>query len=302
VKLTHLRDVIAVAERGSLRAAARHLGIAQPVITRSIREIEQDLGVVLFERRARGVILTQMGSIFLRRAIAIQNELRHAREELDQLKGMTNGQVSIALSTVPHLALLPRALEPFRARYPDVFLKVTEGLFPAIEGELKKGNVDFYVGPLGEQPLAAEFVAEKLFDYQRVILGRKGHTLTGATSLKDLVEAKWITTAVTSNRGAELGPLFESHGLPRPKIAMEAPSALTMMVAAANSDLLIMLPEQWLDFPAIGKLLHAFSIKEPLPAPPICVIWHAQLPLTPAAELLCDILRRASEHYAAATA
>ena len=74
MKLTHLRDVVAVAERGSLRAAARHLGIAQPAITRSIREIERELGVVLFERRARGVVLTPMGEVFMRRALVMQNE------------------------------------------------------------------------------------------------------------------------------------------------------------------------------------------------------------------------------------
>lgn len=302
MKLNHLRDVIAVAERGSLRAAARQLGIAQPVITRSIREIEIELGVVLFERRTRGVVLTPMGSLFVRRAVAMQNEMRRAREELDQLKGMNSGHVSIALSPAIHMVLLPRAMGLFQARFPNVFLKVVEGLYPAIEIDLASGNIDFYVGPLGEQPLGKEFVVEKLFDYSRVILGRKGHALAGATSLKDLVEARWIATTVTMNRGAELGPLFERYGLPHPKIAMEAPAALTMMVAAANSDLLVMVAEQWLAFPAMGELLNVFPIKEPLPAPAICIVRRAQLPLTPAAEFLCDILRRASEHHISARA
>jgi LysR family transcriptional regulator of abg operon len=302
MKLTHLRDVVAVAERGSLRAAARHLGIAQPAITRSIREIERELGVVLFERRARGVVLTPMGEVFLRRALVMQNELRLAREEMDQLRGQTTGRVAIALSTVSHLALLPRALQPFRARYPDVFLHVAEALFPSVEPALKDGSIDFYVGPLAEQPLDKEFAVEILFENTRVILGRKGHPLAGATSLKDLVNARWITTAVTLNTGAELGPVFESHGLPLPRIEMQAPSALTMFIAAANSDLLMMLPEQWLTFPAMRELLQRFTIKEPLPAPAIGIVWRARLPLTPAAEFLCDMLRRASEHHVAARA
>lgn len=66
MKLTHLRDIIAVSEHGSLRAAGRHLGIAQPAITRSIREIEHELGVPLFERHAKGVRLTSMGEVFVR--------------------------------------------------------------------------------------------------------------------------------------------------------------------------------------------------------------------------------------------
>ena len=68
MKLNSLRDFLAVAERGSLRAAARQLGVAQPAITRNIQELEKELGVVLFERQARGVTLSPMGEVFLRRA------------------------------------------------------------------------------------------------------------------------------------------------------------------------------------------------------------------------------------------
>jgi DNA-binding transcriptional LysR family regulator len=53
MKLTQMRDVVAIAERGSLRAAARHLRLAQPALTRSVQELERELGVPLFERRAR---------------------------------------------------------------------------------------------------------------------------------------------------------------------------------------------------------------------------------------------------------
>lgn len=299
MKLTHIRDIAAVAERGSLRAAARQLGIAQPAISRSIRELEHELGVALFERSARGVKLTPPGDLFLRRALAAQNELRQAREEIAQMKGATTGQVSVALSTVSHLALLPHVIEPFRQRYGDTFMRITEGLFPSVEATLLDGGLDFYVGPLAETP-SKEFVVEKLFDNTRVVFGRKGHALSGARSLRDLVEAQWITTTVTSVSEAELYPLFERHGLPRPRVAMQAPSALTMIVAAGNSDLLMMLPEQWLGSSFAREKLEPFHITEVLPAAPICIVRRARLPLTPAAEHLADLLRRSAEHHLAA--
>src|ERR1041384_4427354 len=68
MKFNQLRDVVAIAERGSLCAAARHLALAQPALTRSVHELERELGVPLFERRARGMILTPMGEAFVRRA------------------------------------------------------------------------------------------------------------------------------------------------------------------------------------------------------------------------------------------
>ena len=101
MKLSHLRDILAVSERGSLRAAGRYLGVAQPAITRSIREIEHELGVPLFERHAKGVRLTAMGEVFVRRAATIDSELRRAREEINQLRGRATGQVAIAMSTAP---------------------------------------------------------------------------------------------------------------------------------------------------------------------------------------------------------
>jgi LysR family transcriptional regulator, regulator of abg operon len=299
MKLSQLRDVVAVAERGSLRAAARHLGLAQPAITRSIQEIERELGVALFERQAKGMVPTPMGELFVRRAKAVQGELLRARDEIDQLRGQTTGRVSVGLSTVSHIALLPRALDTFRGRYPEVFLDFAEGLLPTMETALKDGNLDFYVGPLPETQLPKEFAVEKLFDNERVVLARKNHPLAHATSLRELVDADWITTSITVQHNAELGPLFERHGLPAPKIRMLAHSALTMIVAAASSDLLTMLPKQWCEFPWTSALLQVIAVKDVLPAPAMHIVRRARLPLTPAAEYLCDLLRRAARQQIA---
>jgi LysR family transcriptional regulator of abg operon len=293
MKLTQLRDVVTVGERGSLRGAARHLGLAQPAITRSIREIERELGVPLFERQARGMVLTPMGERFVLRARTVQDELRRAREEIDQLRGQTTGRVSVGLSTVSHIALLPRSLQAFRARYPDVLLDIEEALYPNIEIALITGKLDFYVGPLPETPLPKDLAAEKLFDNRRVVLARKGHALAGARSLRDLVDANWIATSVTIQPNAELGPLFERHGLAAPKVRMQAHSALTMIMAAAHSDLLAMMPQQWRDSPWSNELLQVIEVEELLTAAAMHIVKRTRLPLTPAAEYLCDLLRRA---------
>lgn len=299
MKLNQLRDVMAVAERGSLRAAARHLGVAQPALTRSIQELERELGVPLFEREAKGVVPTKMGELFIRRANAVRSELRRAREEIDQFRGEMHGHVSVCLSTVPHIALLPYALPAFRARYPDVHLDLAEGLYPNVEGPLRMGLVDCYVGPPPREPAGPELVVEKLFDNTRVIMCRRGHPLARARSLADLIDAEWLTTSITLKADEELAPLFAEAGLPAPRIVMQAHSSLTYIVAVAYSDLLIMVPRQWLDFPFTRDLLQRIDVAETLPAPPICLVRRAGLPLTPAAEYFCDMIRRASGHLLA---
>lgn len=298
MKLHQLRNFIAVAETGSLRAAARELNIAQPAVTRSIQELEHELGVALFERHARGAVPTPMGEAFLRRAKSATGELLRARDEIDQLRGLTHGSARIALSMVPHMALLPYTLQPFHARYPNVFLDLVDGTFGAVASRMIDGTIDCYVGPPPDQ-LPEGLVSEQLFENTRVIVGRKGHPLSGARSLRELAGAKWITTSITAKAEDELGPLFKQHRLPPATLVVQAHSALTLIVSIISSDLLAMLPIQWTQFPLTRDVLQTLDVVEVLPAPPICIIRRGSLPLTPAVEHFCDLVRRAAGHLVA---
>lgn len=297
MKFRHLRAITTVADHGSLRAAARHLGIDQPSITRSIREVEHELGVTLFERHPRGVVLTAMGQAFQRRAIAIQNELRLAADEIAQMRGDTTGQVAVALSSAVQMALLPKVIEPFRKRFPDAYLTLNEGSFPTAEAQLHEGAIDFYVGPLPEAPPKGELLVEKLFDNTRLVFGRKGHPNADARSLKELVDARWIRTLVAVDRSAELSHVFRQFGLEPPQVEMTAASTMAIILAVAHSDLLTMLPKQWLEFVGTRELLQPIYIAEALTAPPVCIVSRSRLPLTPAAEFLADLFRRASVNH-----
>lgn len=295
MKLNALRDFLAVAEHGSLRAAARQLGTVQPALSHSIAELEKELSTVLFERRASGMTLTPLGEIYRRRVSAVMSDLRHAQEELDQLRGEVHGRLRVALSSVPHIALLPNALRPFRLRYPLVKIDVLDSVYPGIEASLRDGSIDCYIGPMPTD-VPSGLIIEKLFDNTRIIVGRKGHPLAGATSLRQLADAEWITTSITHKAEEELGPLFAQHGLPAPKLVMQLHSSLTFLVSMAYSDLLMMLPVQWIQSPLLKGAVQQICIGEVLPAPQICLVRRAGLRLTPAAEYFCDMIRRAVDH------
>ena len=292
-KLTQIRDVVAVAKRGSLRAAARELGIAQPAITRSIREVERLLGTALFDRSSKGAVPTPAGAAFIRRAIVIESELLRARDEVAQIGGLETGSIAVGLSTVPHLALLPRALPAFRARYPDIEIKLVEGLLSRMQQQLEDGQLDFYVGPLFEERLPGALVAELLFTNERLIFARRNHPLSNARSLSELQGAGWISTSVTHESDAELRPLFEAYGLPSPRVVMHAQSALTLMLATAYSDLLAVLPQQWCQYPGVEQLIARIHVQESMAAPAIYSVRRRRLPLTPAAQYMHDMLCRA---------
>ena len=293
MKFTHLRDIIAVAQQGGLRRAARHLGVAQPGVSRSIRELEHELGATLFERTTTGMVLTPAGEAFCRRGVAIQHELQRACDEVRQLTSVACGVVSVALSAAAQVSMLPATLKPFLRRYPGVQLQFTEAVFPEIEANLREGSIDFYIGAVWKQHLSAELTSEKLFENKSVVMGRKGGPFASARSLHELSEARWVISSAAS-KAATMQPVFDSYGLPPPVIAVRARTSMSIITVAASSDLLAMVPQQWLGFArSIGHLAR-IPLREDLPAPSIYIVTRSSLPLTPAAEHLADLFRRAA--------
>jgi LysR family transcriptional regulator of abg operon len=294
MKLAQLRYVAAIADQGSLRAAARHLGVAQPAFSRSIAELERELGAPLFERRARGMIATSLGQAFVRRANAILNDVRRARDEFEQLKGNTLGEITIGLSIAAHLLLLPGSLRTFRDRHPKVRLHVIEGFYPTLLPGLQDGGVDFYIGPDPGLRLPATLKKETLFSAERAVLCRVKHPLANAKSLKELHDAEWITTSITPKAESEIGDVFKRHHLPEPKLVLQSQSALTLLTCLTNSDLLAMAPAQWVDSPIAAQLLRTIPVKEKLSEVAIIVVTRRDVPLAPAAGYLLDIMKRAA--------
>jgi LysR family transcriptional regulator of abg operon len=292
VKLDQLQHLVIIVEQGSLRGAARRLDMPQPALTRSVRALERELGCALFVRESSGMVLTPAGRRFHAHASIIVNEARRAVDAISQDSGEDEGTVSIALSIMPHVRMLPHALPIFLKRYPKVRLSIVEGLFPDVERELREGSIDFYIGAQPRIPPAAGLSSQFLMGNTRSLVVRKGHPLVNATRLKDLANAKWATTGVDHNPSDDIARLFEAHKLPPPNVMLRASSAASTMVAIANSDLVGMLPAEWEVFPALRNPLKAINIKEVLPAPSLVLIRRPDLPLTPAAEFLCDVMMR----------
>ncbi|WP_174279357.1 LysR substrate-binding domain-containing protein [Sphingomonas bacterium] len=302
MKLTQLRDLAAIAETGGLRRAARRLGLSQPALSRSIRELEDELGVRLFDRSIGGMALTEAGRTFATRGDAARRELERAREEALQQVGVDIGEVSIGLSSAAHVALLPRAIGPFRRRFPRVKLHIIESLFPALEAGIRDGSIDFYVGPMATRAPGGAIKIEPLFDNYRVVIGRKGHPLGAARSLDELVTAEWVMTSAIAGGDIDLRPLFEERGLPAPVVAVRTQTALSTITVASSSDLLTILPQQWLGFARVTGLLAPIDLADRLAAPGISIVSRATLPLTPAARYLSDLLHRAAMNQPDATA
>ncbi len=294
MKLHHLRNVVAIVDRGSLRAAAKHLGLAQPAMSRSIKELEVELGVTLFQRNKFGMTLTPIGEVFVRRARGMLVEFQRTLDEVEQAKGKDFGVMTVAFSAAGHLALLPSMIAPFRRRFPNMRLNVVEGTFPMLETDIRDGLIDLYYGPVSKGFSDPALVVDLLFENARIIVARPDHPLRDATMLKDLVGASWLTTPVAVDNDSEVNSVFEAAGLPAPHIAMQAASSMSLVSLVRSSDLLAPLPQQWVEFIDRTHLIERIKIRDVPNAPSICAVRRANFPLTQGAEYFNDMAVRAA--------
>lgn len=297
MKLHHLRNVVAVVERGSLRAGAKHLGLAQPAVSRSIKELEQELGVVLFERNKFGMTLTHAGEVFVRRARAIQAEFVRTLEEMEHLKGNDRGMITVGCSSATLIAMVPTIINNFHVRYPDIRIKLIEGSLPMLETQIRDGLIDLYYGPVATGFFDPALLIETLFENERMIIGRRNHPRRLATTLEELVGASWVTTPMAIDSDNEVNSVFAAAGLPAPRIVMQASSAMNLAVIVATSDLLAPVPRQWMEIIRATGLMERIAVSNVSKAPRICAVRRANIPLTPASEFLNDLANRAASTY-----
>ncbi len=292
LKLHHFHDFIAVAEAQSIRGGARERGLAQPYVSRSLKELETQLRVALLKRHSTGVELTPAGERFLIRARAALSELRKGEDEVRNWNSESGGRVSIALSSPPILALLPHVYRNFRRLCPTVHLQLSETTFPPAEPLLRDGRIDFYIGGLVEQTMHRSFERTLLFHNRRLVVARKDHPLRHARTLKQLQQADWIYSGVSQRAEQDLEDLFARDGVERPAQLTRADSQMCMLMLLLNSDAVALVPQQWASASVISDLIAPIELDSDFPSPDVVMITRAGLPLTPPAEKLANLFLR----------
>ncbi len=270
MELRALEWFVAVAEYGSMRGAARHLGVTQPALTKAIRRLEDETGVILLHRRARGVTLTAYGQALLRHAGSVRASLRDAREELSALRIGMAGHVRVGAGPAWHRAVLPEAIAAFRAERPLVRIQLLGGLDESLKAQLRAGVLDFVLAALPDAPQFDPDLVRKalLTDEYRVVAARH-HPLRrrNKIALADLIEFPWILPSAATYLAERLRVLFRAQGLPPPDAVIE--TDITGLKLALMRD------GPYLSFQATGHLenLEAWHI-QPLEVP--SATWRRQ--------------------------
>ena len=230
MNLHHLAIFHAVAETGSIRAAAARLHISQPAVSRQVRELEQTLGADLFDRLPRGMRPTRAGDRlagYARRIFALERQAAAAMAELLDLHA---GDLAIGASTTIGNYLLPAVLAEYGRRHPGVRVTLEVGNIQRqlFEDRLDVGLTEGLVG-------ADELEATVFMSDQLVVVAAPGFAPARGRPhrIRELGELPWVTRERGSGTRAVLEQALAAHSLaPREAMALASTEAIKRAVAA----------------------------------------------------------------------
>ena len=239
MELRHLRYFTAVAESLSFTRAAAALRLAQPSLSKQIRNLEEEIGVRLFDRDRNHVALTAAGEVMLnesRRLLADAEEaVRRARAAAE---GKT-GSLRVAAVSPLTLALLPESLARFRAEFPGVRVSLREKLSGGIPAELKSGDLDLGIVAAWNGRGPAGLASKLLLRCPVVSMMPPSHPLARkrGLSLRDLRDETFIVVRFSGSarHRSWMESIASAAGFkPRFGEEAESPDALPGMVAAGR--------------------------------------------------------------------
>ena len=246
LKLRQLRLLTAIADEGTVLKGSQVLNIAQPAATKSVKELEDALGVQLFERSSRGVTPTDFGHVMIKHAKLILAQLRHAGEELQSLEEGLSGRVHVGTLLAASTSLLPRALARLRERRPGIAVTVAEGTIDRLMPGLRTGDIDVVLGRLPEYRERDGLRQEVLYQDTVSIMVREDHPLTTRASLAlaDLVDQAWVMPPTQTSLRRQIDQAFRHEDLEPPRDVIESVSILTNHALLKSTDMLAAMPHQ----------------------------------------------------------
>lgn len=180
--IRHLHYFLQVAHHKSFTKAAQSLYITQPTISKMIKSIEEELGVVLFNRSGKQVELTDAGQVIFAQAQDIVHSFQHLSVELDDLIHLKKGRITIGLPPMIGSSFFPRVLGKFREQYPDIVIQLVEDGAKKVEEHVEKGLLD--IGVVLSTANEALFHSFSLVEEKLMLLVHPSHRLAEQEKVK----------------------------------------------------------------------------------------------------------------------
>jgi DNA-binding transcriptional LysR family regulator len=295
-----LKHLVAAVHCGNLVKAADECNISQSGLSRSIKSLEDRLGVPLLTRKPKGVEPTVFGRSFVERAKLILNEIDRSVQELKSLSVAEKGEAVFGVTQNYGFYFIPAVLAQLSQTHPGVRTQVVTGGFLDLVAELKAGAIDFAFGLLGRIDESAEITVEPLRDHHSRVVARAGHPLAmknEEVTPTELAAASWATL---SGEGFQrtFCDYFFSLGLPTPVQALRTDSIALIRETLASTDFLAVLPPHIVCREVQAGELAILDCEAPAEQTEVGLIFRNDSLITPQAKQVVGLIRKAVAAHA----
>ena len=272
----------AICEEGSISAAARALNLSQPSVSNTIALLERRLGVILFERRRGGIVLTHEGEVLQRRAEALATLLAGAAAEVEYAQHGIVGPLRIGGTPGALLTLLPGAIMRLEDVVGRFALSVVERPDEQLHDMLRRGEIELAFVTTRIETVPADMVEITCArDPFALIVGPHHAALGERVSLRDVADSLWILPEARGAFRRQVDALFVAAGIAVPRTAIRCDSLLTTQAIVRMTERITVLPRLVaLDGVTDGSL-RAISIDEAAFERSVGVLRLAERPLSP---------------------
>ncbi|MFJ4346507.1 LysR family transcriptional regulator [Pseudomonas sp. NPDC089401] len=294
MKLHQLRALVAIHQAGSILEASKTLHITQPALSRSIKELERELGFALLQRSHKGMALTEDGKRVIRHANLVVESIRRLQIEAASIQDAALGAVSIGVTSLTAMLNgVDESILAFRRKYPRVKITITDLRPSQILQRLRDGSLDFAI--TSQQPLSRlNLDWEALGSIKGRVICHASNQQKFSHSLRSLQYANWISLDELADQASQFHQLFEVNGLQVPQNTVECTSIMMALKLLKNTESLMTISELAVDEVftiGFNPEFVAMTVQELIPDYPVNLVCIDRHSLTAPAQELFHSLR-----------
>jgi len=294
VKLHQIKALVAIHQTGSISEASQILHVTQPAISRSIKDLESELGLALLQRSHKGMSLTDEGRRIIRHAQLTVESMRRLQLEAENIRDMQVGEVTIGVTSLTSvLKGLGECIAGFQTRNPRVRIRLVDLRPNLMLQRLRDGTLDFAItSQQHTQRLNLDW--EALSRMQGLVVCRKNNPLRHSHSLRQLQFANWISLDAIDDHSSQFYQMFEDNEIPPPQRITECSSVLLALDLLHHADAFMTLSEAGMEnsLPkGLNEDLVQVKIEEIIPEYPIYLVCIDRNALTTTARDLYYAIR-----------
>ncbi len=297
LRIRSLLVLVTIVDAGGVVRAANELGMTQPAVTRTIRELETVLGVALFAKHGRGLTPTAIGETLYRHARRVLSHLRLTAEDLEAAE--TGGFVRVGVLVAAASTVLPHAIMRFKERFPTVTVTLRDRAGEQLLPDLIAGDLDVLLGRVSPLDATDGLEREVLYEEPIVLCCRAGHPIFSATrrrkiTIDDALHYPWILPPRGLALRHQIEDALAAARSRLPASIVESVATLVNRTLLLNTDSMVFVPAQVIAEDVALGLLRQIPIPLELKAEPIAITFRSGEDLSPAAAQFINCLRESA--------